>query len=44
METVIADIAFLVATVIASLQKAWAIAFAAGGLFLLYIHEAIKGV
>jgi hypothetical protein len=43
METVIADLAFLAATVVAAVQKAWAIALAAGGLFLLYIDNAIKG-
>jgi hypothetical protein len=44
MEAVIADLMFLAAAVVAAVQKAWPIALAAGGLFLLYIHEAIKGV
>jgi hypothetical protein len=43
METVIADLAFLAAAVVAAVHKAWAIALAAGGLFLIYIEEAIKG-
>ena len=43
MEAVLADLAFLAATVVTTVQKAWAIALAAGGLFLLYIDQAIKG-
>jgi hypothetical protein len=43
MEVVLADLAFLAATAIAAAQRAYAIALAAGGLFLLYIDNAIKG-
>ena len=43
MEVVVADLAFFAATVIAAVQKAYALALAAGGLFLLYIDNAIKG-
>jgi hypothetical protein len=43
METVIADLAFLAGAVVAAVQKAWALALAAFGLFLLYIDNAIKG-
>lgn len=43
MEMVLADLSFGVATVIAAVHKAWAIAAAAFGLFLVYIDSAIKG-
>lgn len=43
MEAVLADLAFLASSIVATVQKKYATALAAGGLFLVYIHEAIKG-
>ena len=44
MEVVLADLAFLVASIYAGIKRAWALCLAAGGLFLVYLAEALAGL
>jgi len=43
MEAVLADLALLAAAIVAFVKKEIALGLAAAGLFLVYIHQAIKG-